>query len=120
MPTVKGTSENDVIRDTARNDTLRGKAGDDFLYATKGVDTLYGGPGHDTFVLSEGVFAVLADFNPQEDRIIIDDVETIRLGAGGGPKIASVDDWHIDTTILYWQDAPIAHLTTPPLTLWDV
>lgn len=45
--TLKGRSNDDLIRAGIGNDTLYGKAGDDILFGETGDDTIFGGPGND-------------------------------------------------------------------------
>lgn len=54
-------------------------AGDDLLVDTGGTQTLSGGAGADTFIaLADGVVDVIADFDPDEDRLDLSDWPGLR------------------------------------------
>ena len=54
MPTINGTSGNDVLNGTADADIINGLEGDDELAGEAGDDLLDGGPGNDTLDGGEG------------------------------------------------------------------
>lgn len=84
---LDGGAGNDFLSGGWGNDTLIGGAGNDHLNGIGGtrntrekihVDWLTGGPGADTFALSNnychlgpGDYAVITDFNPAEDRLLL-------------------------------------------------
>ena len=77
--TSKGNRKNNKLKGTKYDDTLLGYGGKDKLLGTKGDDIIdcgtwhkkpdvaNGGKGSDTFVIKEGYWTYIKDFNVQED-----------------------------------------------------
>ncbi len=74
------------------SDTLLGESGADLLDGGLGADQLTGGTGADTFrfstALGAGNIDRITDFNPAEDRILLDNLVFTTVG-GNGPLAAS-------------------------------
>jgi Ca2+-binding RTX toxin-like protein len=72
---------------SAGNDTLKGSAGDDMLQGRGGSDRLTGGAGRDQFrfdtALAPGTAAVITDFEPGIDKIVIDLSVFAQAGVNG-------------------------------------
>jgi len=77
---VKGGRGNDVLNGGGGQDTLLGGDGEDWLVGGNGKDTLnggkgenklVGGKGRDRFELQRGGMAIVADFRPGEDQLIL-------------------------------------------------
>jgi Ca2+-binding RTX toxin-like protein len=75
---VTGTKYDDTIQGGIGNDILKGGAGNDRLIGNGGIDVLTGGAGSDNFDLrnyatqGNGDYALIKDFSPDEDRLILD------------------------------------------------
>lgn len=80
------------------NDTLLGGAGDDTLYGGPGHDTLTGGQGNDVFQIETNWVSdmvTITDFDPEEDRLIIQGIRFSGLEnpfTGGGLLVVDWDD----------------------------
>ncbi len=87
-----GGSGHDIVFGGSGRDTISGGSGDDRIYGGLGADVLSGGAGSDSFVfdtkLGKGEVDTIQDFNPWEDRILIDD--TIFKSVGGRGAL----DWN--------------------------
>ncbi|WP_283176221.1 M10 family metallopeptidase C-terminal domain-containing protein [Gemmobacter sp. 24YEA27] len=83
---IQGAGGNDVLYGRDGNDTLYGGDGNDWLYGGDGVDWLYGGAGRDVFLFLSAPGAAnadrIADFNPAEDMIRLDDAVYSSLSVG--------------------------------------
>ena len=72
--TLSGGDTDDMLMGLAGDDRLNGGPGQDTLIAGTGQDTLSGGAGADVFVFSaDGLADTIADFQPGQDRIHLDD-----------------------------------------------
>ncbi|WP_283258448.1 hypothetical protein [Pseudomonas sp. GX19020] len=83
---IQGAGGNDVLYGRDGNDTLYGGDGNDWLYGGDGNDWLHGGPGRDVFLFLSAPGAAnadrIADFNPAEDMILLDDAVFTALNLG--------------------------------------
>lgn len=84
---VKGTNAADVLSGKAARDAVYGYAGDDTINGKDGHDLLYGGSGRDAFVFNTKPSGgrnldVIADFNPKDDTIRLDDAIYTKLSRG--------------------------------------
>ena len=72
---LKGTNGADEILGYGGNDVIHGKGGDDLIdsgtWTTAKFDKVKGGPGSDTFVVKDGYWAFIKDFNVIEDKLDI-------------------------------------------------
>ena len=70
---LNGSDDNDIILGHGNGDKINGKAGDDIIdpgiNRSWRISKLKGGQGHDTFVIKDGYWSVIQDFNPLEDKI---------------------------------------------------
>ena len=70
---LKGTASADKITGLGGNDVINGKQGDDFIdpgiWTTGKFDKVKGGSGSDTFVIKDGYWAFIKDFNVIEDKL---------------------------------------------------
>lgn len=73
---IFGGDGDDVIDGREGNDVLRGNSGNDILRAGFGLDDLTGGEGSDIFGFYAQGHYQIKDFNPAEDRIFFDSVQT--------------------------------------------
>ncbi len=93
---IWGANGNDMIYGRDGADTIYGGNGNDTLYGGAGPDTLDGGAGMDSFVfntsLSGGADTIL-DFNPIEDRMMVDDAIFTALAATGPLSGSSLYHW---------------------------
>lgn len=87
---IKGTKKVDTLNGTEADDIIRGGRGADTVNGGDGFDILIGGKGRDTFIVAPGDLDVIADFDAQKDRVIID-ADLYGPGMGGGPKPAPLD-----------------------------
>ncbi|KCZ91305.1 calcium-binding protein [Hyphomonas jannaschiana] len=69
---LSGDDGDDTLYGGDGNDTLNGGAGNDALWGGEGTDTMTGGAGFDVFYIGNGENQVITDFNPTEDRIVLD------------------------------------------------
>ncbi len=80
---VEGGAGHDILYGNDGNDSLGGGAGHDIVSGGNGSDFLDGGPGNDTlvgglgedfftFTVADGSTDVIHDFNPDEDKLILD------------------------------------------------
>lgn len=84
---IQGTSAGDILTGKTTKDAIYGYGGDDRLGGKEGNDTLYGGSGRDAFVFNTkpngGLnLDVIADFNPKDDSIHLDDAIYSKLARG--------------------------------------
>lgn len=80
---ISGGTENDILSGGRGSDRLSGDEGDDDLIAGQGTDILVGGDGRDTFIFGRASRAGLdrvRDFNPGEDKILLD--QSLLPGSG--------------------------------------
>ncbi|WP_373543571.1 Calx-beta domain-containing protein [Chamaesiphon sp.] len=79
---VTGTKYDDRFVGQSGNDIFKGGAGNDTFSGSGGIDVLTGGTGTDTFNLSSygtqgnGDYALIKDFNVNDDRLTIDGAAT--------------------------------------------
>lgn len=77
----------DIVNGGADADVLSGGAGKDRLDGGTGADTLTGGEGADSFVFStaaiKGQHDTIADFDPLQDRILLDNAVFDKIGRDG-------------------------------------
>ena len=70
---LNGSNENDIIFGNGNGDRINGRGGDDIIdpgiNQSWRISKLKGGEGHDTFVVKDGYWSVIKDFNPLEDSI---------------------------------------------------
>lgn len=102
---LEGGKGNDTIKGNQDNDKLQGGAGDDDLYGGSGRDRLTGGAGADDFrwevdygdtgLSLDGPRDTITDFNPDEDRIIL---ELSDVGVTGRESVRFLD--HEDGTLV--------------------
>lgn len=70
---IIGTNKDNTLKGTTGDDTIIGKAGDDVIMGGGGADVMKGGKGRDTFVVSTDEIAMIRDFTPGKDQIVIVD-----------------------------------------------
>ena len=76
-----GTQKDDYLSGTSGDDVISGGRGDDVIRSGGGLDILKGGKGRDTFVVSTDQFALIRDFQPGKDQLIlVDDLSPQPLG----------------------------------------
>jgi Ca2+-binding RTX toxin-like protein len=124
MSMIKGTKKDDSPVPTRGDDVIYGKRGDDHLYGIDGNDVLFGGRGDDWLVGGIGTdamrggkgqdtFAIVSlddldsilDFQPGEDRIIINDPDV----SGLQPLLVK----EFGTSVLY--DGPLIYFKGQPI-----
>jgi VCBS repeat-containing protein len=83
---LSGGSGHDTIMGGTGRDTISGASGDDRINGGLGADVLSGGAGRDSFVfdtkLGKGEVDTIQDFNPWEDRIVLDNAIFKKVGEG--------------------------------------
>ena len=79
---VKGTRQDDHLSGTSGDDVIIGGRGDDVIRSGGGsLDIMKGGKGRDTFVISTDQFALIRDFQPGKDQLVlVDDLSPQPLG----------------------------------------
>jgi hypothetical protein len=122
---IDGRSGNDLINGNAGDDylfgglgddSLDGGAGNDFLIGSYGLDSLTGGDGADRFVVRQGDFDVIADFDASEGDEIWVWVDTFDDVAASPAPPAGFVSYVGDT--LFVDGSPVAQLLgSPPLNL---
>ena len=65
---INGGDGNDYLHGGLGNDTINGGAGNDTLIGSYGINELTGGTGQDIFVVRQGTFTTIQDFDPIKDR----------------------------------------------------
>jgi Lipase/Calx-beta domain/CARDB/Domain of unknown function (DUF4114)/RTX calcium-binding nonapeptide repeat (4 copies) len=77
---ITGTKYDDNILGGSGDDILQGGLGNDTLIGNGGIDVVTGGAGQDTFDLhnyaahGNGDYALIKDFNPNDDELVLDDL----------------------------------------------
>ena len=70
---LTGSNENDLILGHGNGDKIHGRGGDDIIdpgvNGSWRISKVKGGEGHDTFVIKDGYWSLIKDFNPLEDKI---------------------------------------------------
>ena len=109
---INGDAGNDYLYGGVGNDTIFGGAGNDTLIGSYGSKTLTGDGGSDIFVVRQGTFATIADFNPAEDQIWVwvDTLDTIGSTTLGTAAV----DYDQNTGFLSVNNSVIAFLDGQP------
>lgn len=66
MPTIRGTSNDDIIYGSSRADSIQGYEGDDIIFAGAGADSARGGSGDDTIYGEDGDDVIVGGFGWDE------------------------------------------------------
>ena len=107
---INGGDGNDYLHGGLGNDTINGGAGNDTLIGSYGINELTGGTGQDIFVVRQGTFTTIQDFDPTDDQIWVW-IDT--LNTTGAPTAAGVE-YDQDTGFLSVDDKVIAFLEGSP------
>ena len=107
---INGGDGNDYLYGGLGNDTISGGAGNDTLIGSYGINDLTGNAGQDIFVVRQGTFTTIHDFDPTDDQIWVW-VDT--LNTTGAPTAAGVE-YDQDTGFLSVDDTVIAFLEGSP------
>jgi hypothetical protein len=87
---VTGSPSGDTLKAAAGDDNIDGAEGNDVIYGGGGSDYLSGGGGADQFVFdaildpTSTKYATIKDFNPNEDKIVLDHRVFADIVADGG------------------------------------
>ena len=107
---INGGDGNDYLYGGVGNDTISGGAGNDTLIGSYGINDLTGNAGQDVFVVRQGTFTTIHDFDPTDDQIW---VWGDTLNTTGAPTAAGVE-YDQDTGFLSVDDTVIAFLEGSP------
>jgi uncharacterized repeat protein (TIGR01451 family) len=114
--TINGGLGNDKLFGGLGNDALNGGDGNDILFGSYGFDVMTGGAGADKFVVRQGDFDRIMDFNPAEGDKIVLWADQLNLAAAattpGGAAAVPIGDLSFnDTThVLSVNGSPIVEL----------
>ena len=107
---INGGDGNDYLHGGLGNDTINGGAGNDTLIGSYGNNDLTGGAGQDIFVLRQGTFTTIHDFNPTDDQIWVR-VDTLNTT---GSTVSADVEYDENTGSLSVDDTVIAFLENSP------